>query len=136
MKKWSVWPGILIIVILVLITSCASFDTIIPKGKWRSSSPDIYIETIVGGGTAVSGMIGANGNIGELTNDDGTVTEIYFHALNGRFSIYKLRDDAMYEEEDKIMKGTYRFKNDTLILTTEDDEKIVLKRVDTEESES
>lgn len=132
MKKWYIL--FLSLAVALLMSSC-DCSPIIPDGRWESESPEMFIE--FGGGTPVSGLIGANANVGELTNDDGTVTEIYFHALNGRFSIYKLRGDAMYEEErDLIYRGKYKLKNDTLTLTTEDDEKIVLKRVDTEESES
>ena len=97
----SLWTLILIFI----LTSCVNF-TIIPSGKWVSDSPEMYIEMDVPISTKITGIADQYEHVGELKNEDGSVTKILFRGVAGGFTIYVYHNVGIYEMKDEIYKGT------------------------------
>ena len=62
--------------------------------------------------------------MGEIYYEDGSSLKIEFAYLHGDFHLYKSNSD-IYEE---VFSGTYKLKDDILILYVNDGQEIQLKR--------
>jgi|GEM_PF-1236429 len=117
----------LLFVLFMMTCSSCGYTKIIPDGRWESESPKMYID--VGG--AISTASGVNPhkiNIGELVNDDGTVTKIEFEYLYEGWSIQSFQEYGKYIPEGDIYIGTYKLKGDILTLKLRTGGEIVLTK--------
>lgn len=130
MKLWkTVCFGLMGTFFILFFSSCASSSSIIPDGKWESTSPEMFIEFGAGGGTAVSGVNGLNNHTGELVDETSSVVPITFRYVHGNFSIFLYSADGIYDSETVIYEGNYELKEDTLTLHLKDGGEIIMKKV-------
>lgn len=108
--------------VLLLCSGCVDFTPLNIEGILESENPKIRI--------VISDDPGF-GHDGELIQDDNAVVKILFTGRQGKFFIYKYQEDKAYGTNSTILfRGSYKIKDDTLILKTEDGSKIILKKND------
>ena len=118
--------------ISLFVSGCVNIYPPIPKGRWESTAPKIYIEFGALMNPSQLPEIGdRTENRGEIIHENGTTTKISLSYMHGKFDIYEYREDARYGTEDKTLyRGKYRLKGDKLRLILEDDGgELVFKRV-------
>lgn len=116
---------LLVFVILLLCSSCIDPYPMNLEGVVESKVPCIRIDL------SSDTDLYQNMN-GELVQDDGTIIKISFAAGQGRFFIFKYREDGEYgiDDNDILYSGKYRVRGDNLVLYPDDGEKIILEQVD------
>lgn len=114
----------LLIIMALPLYGCINTSPIIPDGKWYSEDPNMYIEFGVLPSEEISGIATPETNMGEIYYEDGSSLKIEFAYLHGDFHLYKSNSD-IYEE---VFSGTYKLKDDILILYVNDGQEIQLKR--------
>jgi hypothetical protein len=119
MKKFFT---VILCFVVLFQCGCVNYPYYEASGVWESENPKIKI--------IIDNDSSHWGDYGILTNDDGSNTKIVFKALHGQFIIYKYQQNGQYGLDSSMVlfKGTFKTRKESLILKTEDGQKIILKR--------